>query len=92
MKKFGNIDVLVLSTVNAPYRVKLDAAALVGYLNEPATMRSAAGPMSSFFYDVVVELQREFARAHGIAPEKLEEAARQFDAWSGMTWPGHRSE
>lgn len=78
------IDSLVLSTVNAPYSKKLDAMTLVAMILEPAKSKAAAGPMSSFFYDVSPKLQLEFAKAHGISVECLEAASQFFDAWSGM--------
>ena len=87
----GDIDILVLATVNARYSANLDAAAIVACLSEPAAMKSASGPMSSFFYDVAIDLQREFARAHGVAPETLEKAAQLFGTWSGISWAGDRA-
>jgi hypothetical protein len=83
-----NVDSLVLATVNAPYSKKLDAAALVEYLRVPASMRKAVGPMSSFFYDVDIDLQRKFALSHGISPNALGAAAALFGTWSGMHWAG----
>jgi hypothetical protein len=89
--KAGDIDTLVLATVNAPYSAKLDAAAIVACLGEPAAMKAASGPMSSFFYDVAIDLQRQFARTHGVAPETLERAAKLFGTWSGIRWAGDRA-
>ena len=83
-----NVDILVLSTVNAPYRAKLDAKSLAARLREPDSMRSALGPMSSFFYDVDIDLQRRFALSHGISLEALARAAHLFGTWSGMRWAG----
>jgi len=83
-----NIDTLVVATMNAPYSVKLDVGALVACLKEPAMMKTALGPMSSFFYDVDVDLQRKFASSHGISYEKLTVAAKLFGTWSGMRWAG----
>jgi hypothetical protein len=85
------IDILVLTTVNAPYRLRLDAGGLIECLNDPAKMRAAAGPMSSFFYDVGIDLQRRFAEAHGIQQSALESAANLFDSWSGQHWAGDRA-
>ena len=83
-----DIDILVLATVNAPYANKLDEEALLAaILNIRAAMR-AAGPVSSFFYDVPVELQKQFAAVHGLSEHVLSEAAENFAAWSGKPWPG----
>jgi hypothetical protein len=83
-----NVDSLVLATVNAPYSKKLDAAALAAFLRAPNSMRTALGPMSSFFYDVDIELQRKFSLSHDISLEMLDEAAALFGTWSGMDWAG----
>ena len=89
--KADDLDILVLATVNAPYRVKLDVHGLIDCLNDPVKMRAAAGPMSSFFYDVHVDLQRGFAEAHGIPDRVLKSAASLFDSWSGQRWAGNRA-
>jgi len=78
------IDSLVLSTVNAPYSQKLDAATLVSCILDPVKGKVAAGPLSSFFYDVSPKLQMDFAKAHGISVAVLRNAAASFDAWSGQ--------
>jgi hypothetical protein len=80
----SRIDSLVLSTVNASYSKKLDAMTLVQMILEPSRSKTAAGPMSSFFYDVSPKLQLEFAKAHGISVATLKTASQFFDAWSGM--------
>lgn len=84
-----NVDSLVLATVNAPYSKKLDAAALTACLRLPSSMRTVLGPMSSFFYDVDLDLQQKFALSHDISLEMLSAAAAQFGTWSGMHWAGH---
>ena len=86
-----DLDILVLATANAPYRVKMDVRGLIDCLNDPVKMRASAGPMSSFFYDVPVDLQRGFARAHGMPEDVLERAANLFDSWSGQHWAGDRA-
>ncbi|WP_159949971.1 hypothetical protein [Rhizobium sp. 18065] len=78
------IDSLVLSTVNAPYSKKLDASALVTCILDAVQSKAAAGPMSSFFYEVSPKLQMEFAKAHGVSIAVLLNAAASFDAWSGQ--------
>jgi hypothetical protein len=44
--------------------------------------------MSSFFYDVDIDLQRKFALSHGISLNMLSVAAALFGTWSGMRWAG----
>lgn len=89
--KTCDVETLVLSTMNAPYRVKLIVNGLIECLHDPAKMRAAAGPMSSFFYDVHIELQRRFAADHGIPEDVLGNAAGLFDSWSGHRWAGERA-
>lgn len=80
----SSVDSLVLSTVNAPYSNKLDAMTLANCILEPAKSKTAAGPMSSFFYEVSPDLQIAFAEGHGISIAALKAAATFFDAWSGQ--------
>jgi hypothetical protein len=89
--KSENVDALVLATVNAPYSVKLDVSSLIACLREPVTMRTVLGPMSSFFYDVDLDLQRRFALSHDISMETLKAAAEVFGTWSGIRWAGDRA-
>ncbi|PYB69691.1 hypothetical protein [Rhizobium wuzhouense] len=78
------IDSLVLGTVNAPYSKKLDAAGLVACILDPDESKAAAGPMSSFFYEISPALQMQFAEAHSIPTAALRAAAAAFDTWSGQ--------
>jgi hypothetical protein len=79
---------LVMATVNAPYSEKLDADTLAHYLAVPEEMELAAAHLGSFFYEVKVPLQKEFAKAHGISMTSLSAAAAHFDEYSGHTWGG----
>jgi hypothetical protein len=81
-----DIDTLVLATINAPYTRKLGADALVIAIENPAQASRHPGPMSSFFYDVPFDLQRQFAEAHGISTQSLFDAAQRFSVWSGRAW------
>jgi hypothetical protein len=82
------LDALVMATVNAPYSEKLDAGTLAHYLADPEEMEFAAAHLGSFFYEVKVSLQKEFAKAHGVSMASLSGAAAHFDAYSGHTWAG----
>jgi hypothetical protein len=79
----ADVDALVLAKVNAPHRRMLSADDIVSLLSNPAKMRSAIGPMSSFFYELDLELQQDFARFHGVSPSSLDTATNLFDQWSG---------
>jgi hypothetical protein len=81
-----NIDSLVLGTTNAPYSLKLTADDIVACINEPVKSKSMAGPMSSFFYDVKMDLQLEFASAHNIPYVQLAAAAMFFSNSAGLEW------
>lgn len=83
-----DVDNLVLSTVNAPYSKRLDEKELLTAIRNTMVARQFAGPVSSFFYDVPVELQKQFANSHGMSESVLAEAAKSFAKWSGKPWPG----
>jgi len=79
----------VLTTVNAPYRKKLDAKMLADCLKNPIAAEAAAGQMSVFFGEVSPKLQKVFAGAFQISELELElaVAAKTFAAFSGETYP-----
>lgn len=79
----ADIDALVLAKVNAPHHKMLSAEDIVFLLSNPAEMRSAIGPMSSFFYELDLDLKQNFARFHGVPASSLRAAADLFDKWSG---------
>ncbi|MBB4257850.1 MULTISPECIES: hypothetical protein [unclassified Bradyrhizobium] len=82
-----NIPVLVMATVNAPYRKRLSVQELVHCLLDHSSAKAACGPMSSFFGDVHPDLQVAFAEMHGISHEQLVAAAKAFAEFSGQTYP-----
>jgi hypothetical protein len=84
----ANVDSLVLATMNAPYSRKLNVAEVVQCLKKPSRTKGTAGPMSSFFYDVQLDLQRKFALSNDVSLSELAAAAAFFDAWSGNRWAG----
>ncbi len=73
----------VLSIVNAPYSDQLNGAELAYALTHFEVAKKFSGQVSSFFGEVPVEGQMEFAAAHGVSPEKLKAAAQEFSDWSG---------
>ena len=77
----------VLTTVNAPYSMKLDAQALVHCLTHPEAGKSARGQMSAFFGEVAPELQKAFAKMYNVSEETLISAAKAFAEYSGETYP-----
>ncbi len=78
---------LVLATVNAPYREKLDAQTLADCLLDPALAEIKPGHVWSFFGDVEPELQVEFAHEFGVTDAQLKAAAKAFAACSGASFP-----
>ena len=79
--------VLVLATVNAPYREQLDAQGLAKCLRDHAVAKAKPGHVSSFFGEVTPELQIAFARLFGISPAELAAAAKAFALYSGQSYP-----
>ncbi len=77
----------VLTTVNAPYREKLDAQKLVYCLTHSEAAQAAPGHMSAFFGEVTPDLQKAFAVAFGISEATLIAAARTFGQYSGEAYP-----
>lgn len=78
-----DIDALVLAKINAPHTKVLSADDITSMLLHPREMRSAVGPMSSFFYELDTDLQQSFARLHGVSLSALRAASDLFDQWSG---------
>ncbi len=81
------IPALVLATVNAPYREKLDAQGLAHCLLDHTAAKAKPGHMSSFFGEVEPKLQIEFAEQFGIPPAKVVAAAKAFAMFSGESYP-----
>jgi hypothetical protein len=79
--------ILVLTTVNAPFSQKLDAAELVHCLLDPAAAKAMPGHMSSFFGEVEPALQIGFAGMFNITESQLSAAARAFASYSGESYP-----
>ncbi len=79
--------VLVLTTVNAPFRQKLDAMELVHCLLDPAAAIAMPGHMSSFFGEVKPASQLDFASMYNISKSQLSAAAKAFAIYSGESYP-----
>jgi hypothetical protein len=77
---------LVLATVNAPYSEQLDSVALAHCLSDIDLAKQYPGQVSSFFQEVPVAQQMEFAAAHHIGADALKAFALLFSAWSGETY------
>ncbi len=77
----------VLTTVNAPYSVQLDDAALAHCLADIDLAKHHPGHVSAFLGEVSPELQVEFAVVHHIPVADLKAFAAAFSAWSGESYP-----
>ncbi len=71
----------LLTTVNAPYRTYMDGSALAAAL---CAGDVKSGQVNSFFMETSCEIQRAFAKLHGIPESVLVEAAESFANWSGQ--------
>lgn len=76
----------VLTTVNAPYSNQLDGVALAHCLSDLELAKQYSGQVSSFFGEVPLAHQTEFAAEFDIALDELKALASQFSAWSGETY------
>lgn len=77
----------VLTTVNAPYSVALDDAALAHCLADLDAAKQHPGHVSAFLGEIPAALQIEFAAAHHIPAPDLKAFAAAFSAWSGESYP-----
>lgn len=83
----GKHFVSVLTTVNAPYSMQLDDAALAHCLADLDLAKQYAGHVSTFLGEVSPALQVEFAAVHHIPVPDLKAFASAFSAWSGESYP-----
>ncbi|MFI0848726.1 hypothetical protein [Mesorhizobium sp. IMUNJ 23232] len=77
----------VLTTVNAPYSMQLDAAMLAHCLGDLDLAKQHPGHVSTFLGEVSPLLQVEFAAVHHIPVPDLQAFAAAFSAWSGESYP-----
>jgi len=73
---------VLLTTVNAPYQVTLDAGALAAALQAGDIK---VGQVGSFFTETPVTAQTTFAASFGISSEALIQTAKAFANWSGQS-------
>jgi hypothetical protein len=78
---------LILLTVNAPHREKIDARQLADCLLDPAAAQAMPGHVSVFFGEVDPALQLDFASQFGISKSALAAAAKAFSLYSGQSYP-----
>jgi hypothetical protein len=81
------ITALVLATVNAPHRERLDAPMLAHCLLDYEAARRVPGHLSSFFGEVDPALQLEFAQLFDISGAQLRASARAFALYTGASYP-----
>lgn len=77
----------VLTTVNAPYSVQLDDAALAHCLADLDLAKQHPGHVSTFLGEVSPAMQLEFAAVHHIPTPDLKAFAAAFSGWSGEHYP-----
>lgn len=75
--------VSVLTTVNGPYSVQLDGAALAHCLMNFDAAKQHSGQVSSFLGEVPLPQQLAFAADFDIALDQLKAVAAEFSKWSG---------
>jgi len=71
----------LLTTVNAPYQVTLDAGELAAALQAGEI---ELGQITSFFTETPVPAQKAFASSFGVSSETLAQTAKKFADWSGQ--------
>lgn len=84
-------DRLVLSTVNAPYRRRIDAETLAGCLRS-GRLGDWTAHVATFFVDVRPELVISFAERHGISHPRIAETYRAVRASTGERSPALEAE
>lgn len=76
----------VLSHINAPYSEKLNEAAVAHCLLNPTAAEDYPGHMSSFFGEIPLDWQIEFAESQGVSKAALVDAAKIFSGYSGQQY------
>ena len=72
---------LLLTTVNAPYRTRMDGRQLAAALSAGDV---SLGQVNSFFMETTVKDQKAFAKLHGVPECVLVATAESFANWSGQ--------
>jgi hypothetical protein len=86
MEDGASIDLLVLATVNAPYKRSISAAALAKSIAE-TSIDEWLVHISNFFLSLRPELIFEFAAKHDISDESIERTYAAISRASGMRNP-----
>lgn len=73
----------VLTTINAPHVIALDAETLALCLKDISFANANSGHMSCFFGEVPANDQIAFAASHDISLAELKDAAKAFAAYTG---------
>lgn len=76
---------IILTTINAPYRTKIDADTLAACIRDHALAKLHAGPISGFFMEIPEAKRKAFAMSRGISHQDLRQATELF-----MNWTGHQ--
>ena len=71
---------MLLTTVNAPYRTRMDGSQLAAALSAGDV---SLGQVNSFFMETSVKDQKAFAKLHGVPGRVLVASAKSFASWSG---------
>ncbi|MDE0695569.1 MAG: hypothetical protein OXH76_07005 [Boseongicola sp.] len=71
---------MLLTTVNAPYRTRMDGRQLAAALSAGNV---SLGQVNSFFMETSVKDQKAFAKLHEVPESVLVAAAGSFADWSG---------
>jgi uncharacterized protein YqgV (UPF0045/DUF77 family) len=74
----------ILTTVNAPYATYVDAARLADCLESVEAAHQAMGQVYSFFTEVPIARQAEFARTFGVSSASLAKLAEYLSIQSGQ--------
>lgn len=74
---------MILTTINAPYRTKIDADTLAACIRDHDLAKLHAGPISGFFMEIPETKRRAFAMSRGISDQDLQQATELFMNWTG---------
>lgn len=77
----------VLSTVNAPYGMQLDAAALAEQIALTRDVSACTGPVFAFFSEIPLELQLQFIDQAGLELSAMKKIATDLGQVAGYDMP-----
>lgn len=76
----GQISALI-TTVNVPFRTYMDEEGLAAALTAGEVK---SGQVDSFFTEIKVEAQKEFAKHYNVSENALIASAKKLAVWSGQ--------